>query len=48
MSNQHLAPPEGVRVAFCPMQLKPWMQADGAIRNPYYGSRMPTCGSFRN
>jgi hypothetical protein len=48
MTNQHLNPPEGVRVAFCPMVLKPWLQADGPIRNPYYGSQMLTCGSFRN
>ena len=48
MNNQHLKAPEGVRVAFCPMKLKPWLQEDGPIHNPYYGSTMPTCGSFRN
>ncbi len=48
MSNQHLTPPEGVRVAFCPMVMKPWVQHDGTLRNPYYGSQMLTCGSFRN
>ena len=48
MANLHLTPPDGVRVAFCPMALKPWMQNDGTLRNPYYGSQMPTCGSFRN
>jgi hypothetical protein len=48
MAGQHLTPPEGVRVAFCPMVLKPWLQRDGAIRNPYHGSQMLTCGSFRN
>jgi hypothetical protein len=48
MSNQHLTSPEGVRVAFCPMVLKPWLQKDGDLRNPYYGSQMLTCGSFRN
>jgi hypothetical protein len=48
MANQHLAPPVGVRVAFCPMAMRPWLQRDGAIRNPYYGSQMLTCGSFRN
>jgi hypothetical protein len=30
------------------MVLKPWLQKDGELRNPYYGSRMLTCGSFRN
>ena len=48
MSSQHLLPPEGIRVAFCPMVLKPWLQEDGPLRNPYYGSAMLTCGSFRN
>src|SRR5205823_5043888 len=48
MTTQHLAPPAGIRVAFCPMVKKPWLQEDGAIRNPYYGSQMLTCGSFKN
>jgi hypothetical protein len=48
MTDQHLAPPTGVRVAFCPMAMRPWLQKDGTLRNPYYGSQMLTCGSFRN
>jgi hypothetical protein len=48
MSDQRLAPPAGVRVAFCPMVMRPWLQKDGALRNPYYGSQMLTCGSFRH
>ena len=48
MTGMKLNPPEGVRVAFCPMVSKPWMQQDGSLRNPYYGSQMLTCGSFRN
>jgi hypothetical protein len=48
MTSQKLTPPEGIRVAFCPMVMKPWLQRDGPIRNPYYGSQMLTCGSFRN
>jgi hypothetical protein len=48
ITNQRLAAPEGVRVAFCPMVMKPWLQKDGELRNPYYGSQMLTCGSFRN
>ncbi|HJZ70731.1 MAG TPA: hypothetical protein VKE51_03275 [Vicinamibacterales bacterium] len=39
--------PEGVRVAFCPMAQKPWMQEGASINNPYYGKSMQTCGSFR-
>jgi hypothetical protein len=48
MANQHLAPPAGVCVAFGPMTMRPWLQRDAAIRHPYYGSQMLTCGSFRN
>ena len=48
MSAQHLTPPAGIRVAFCPMMMKPWLQENGPLRNPYYGSSMLTCGSFRN
>ena len=35
------------RIAYCPMIGKPWVQKDGPIQNPYYGSEMPTCGSFK-
>jgi hypothetical protein len=37
----------GVRLAYCPMADKPWLQKDKEIRNPYYGSSMLTCGSFK-
>jgi hypothetical protein len=47
MGRQHLTPPAGIRQAFCPMAFRPWLQKDGALRNPYYGSQMLTCGSFR-
>jgi hypothetical protein len=36
-----------VRVAYCPMINKPWLQKDKEIKNPYYGASMLTCGSFR-
>ena len=48
MTNNKLPAPEGVRVAFCPMVKKPWLQTGDSLRNPYYGSQMLTCGSFRN
>ena len=41
-----LKPGDGVKQAFCPMALKPWLQKGDTISNPYYGSQMPTCGSF--
>jgi len=48
MTGLKLTPPEGVHVAFCPMVQKPWMQDGSTLANPYYGSSMLTCGSFRN
>jgi len=47
MDGLHLTPAEGVHVAFCPMKQKPWIQSGSTLANPYYGSSMPTCGSFR-
>ena len=47
MTGLKLKAPEGVRVAFCPMVLKPWLQTAATIDNPYYGKSMSTCGSFR-
>ncbi len=38
-------PVAGKIVAFCPMANQSWVQADGAIANPYYGKAMATCGS---
>jgi Protein of unknown function (DUF3347) len=40
---------DGVKVAYCPMQKKPWMQKGDTLANPYYGasSDMVTCGNFR-
>jgi membrane fusion protein, copper/silver efflux system len=47
MTAQKLKAPDGVRVAFCPMAEKPWMQEGSTINNPYYGKSMQTCGAFR-
>jgi hypothetical protein len=47
MTGLHLTVPEGVRVAFCPMAQKPWMQKGDILANPYYGKAMPLCGEFR-
>ena len=47
MNGLHLKPPAGVKAAFCPMVLKPWLQADATITNPYYGKEMLTCGNFK-
>jgi len=47
MTGLHLTPPEGIKVAVCPMVNKPWMQKGDTLANPYYGKEMPTCGSFK-
>jgi hypothetical protein len=39
--------PSGVREAYCPMVNKSWLQKGNKISNPYYGSEMLECGSFR-
>jgi hypothetical protein len=47
MDGLHLAAPEGVRKAYCPMARKPWLQEGSTLANPYYGTSMATCGEFR-
>ena len=39
--------PSGVKTAYCPMIDKSWLQKGDKIQNPYYGSGMLECGSFR-
>jgi hypothetical protein len=31
-------------IAFCPMKKAYWISSEQAIKNPYYGSSMLTCG----
>jgi len=47
MTGLKLTLPDGVAVAYCPMEKKPWIQRGDQLANPYYGKEMPTCGSFR-
>jgi len=47
MTGSSLKTPQAVRIAYCPMARKPWLQQDGPLANPYYGKSMPGCGSFR-
>jgi hypothetical protein len=37
---------EGVKVAYCPMVRKYWLQRGETIQNPYYGQSMSDCGRF--
>jgi len=44
---QKLTGATDVLVAYCPMAKKAWLQKDDeTIGNPYYGQKMPGCGSF--
>jgi len=31
---------------YCPMKKAYWLSSEAAIRNPYYGGHMPTCGKI--
>lgn len=35
-----------LRLAYCPMVKRSWLQRDAQIRNPYYGAAMLGCGEF--
>ncbi len=36
---------EDVYYQYCPMKKTYWISTEAAIKNPYYGSKMLTCGS---
>ena len=38
---------EPVYEQYCPMKKSSWLSKDKAIKNPYYGSAMLTCGSVK-
>lgn len=38
--------PKDVYVMYCPMAKSSWLQKDKAIRNPYQGQEMLTCGEI--
>ncbi|HPF36204.1 MAG TPA: hypothetical protein P5571_00820 [Candidatus Krumholzibacteria bacterium] len=46
LEDEALIPADGLKVAYCPMAEKHWLQAADAIENPYYGSQMFRCGVF--
>ena len=41
-TSKHSAP---IYYQYCPMQDANWLSTESAIKNPYYGSQMLTCGS---
>jgi Cu(I)/Ag(I) efflux system membrane fusion protein len=36
-----------IRVAYCPMVSKSWLQKGDAIKNPYFGASMLNCGEIK-
>jgi hypothetical protein len=36
-----------LRLAYCPMAKRSWLQREEQLRNPYYGTKMLTCGEFK-
>ena len=36
-----------VKLAYCPMAKKSWLQKGEKVRNPYYGQEMLDCGEFK-
>lgn len=40
-------PEGGLKVAYCPMAGKSWLQKGNEILNPYYGDAMLGCGDFK-
>jgi len=46
-SDPALSKELGVKVAFCPMVNRSWLQKDDKVRNPYYGSAMLDCGEIK-
>jgi hypothetical protein len=36
-----------LRLGYCPMAKRSWLQREGAVRNPYYGAAMLTCGELK-
>lgn len=39
--------PNPVYLQYCPMKKASWLSNDKAIRNPYYGNAMLTCGAVK-
>jgi hypothetical protein len=40
-------PGPGLRLAWCPMVRRSWLQREEQVRNPYYGKQMLTCGELK-
>jgi Protein of unknown function (DUF3347) len=38
----------GLKIGYCPMVGKSWIQKAGKVSNPYYGATMLTCGDLKD
>ena len=38
---------KALKLAYCPMVKRSWLQAQETVQNPYYGKAMYTCGEIR-
>ena len=41
-----MSKPSGINVIYCSMNPGSWLQKEAKIRNPYYGSKMLSCGEI--
>jgi len=41
-----MSKPSGINVVYCSMNPGSWLQKGSTIRNPYYGSKMLSCGQI--
>ncbi|MBA4369471.1 MAG: hypothetical protein C0403_17735, partial [Desulfobacterium sp.] len=41
-----MSKPSGINVVYCSMYPGSWLQKGSKIRNPYYGSKMLSCGQI--
>ncbi|MDR7130636.1 hypothetical protein J2X69_002993 [Algoriphagus sp. 4150] len=39
--------PQVLYYQYCPMKKSYWLSAEAGVKNPYYGSKMLTCGSVK-
>ena len=46
-SDPALSKELSLKVAFCPMVNRSWLQKEDKVRNPYYGSTMLECGEIK-
>ncbi len=42
-----IASGEAIYYQFCPMKKSYWLSSESAVKNPYYGKSMLTCGSVK-